>query len=117
MLKPGTLFALTEHGLTGNPRHPVPWSEDGSGEWLATPAETRELLAAACFVEIEIEDTGSKYLSAYRDVLALADHGALPPLGIHPLMGETALEKMRNAARNIEERRTHPVQVLCRKPA
>jgi hypothetical protein len=23
---------------------------------------------------------------------------------------------MRNAARNIEERRTHPIQVLCQKP-
>lgn len=117
VLRPAAFFALTEHGLgtTGNPHHPVPWSEDGSGEWLVTPSETRDLLAAAGFVDIEIEDTGQKYLSAYSDVLALAEQGALPPLGIHLLMGEAALEKVRNGARNIEEHRTHPVQVLCRK--
>jgi SAM-dependent methyltransferase len=119
VLKPGSFFALTEHGLgpTGGPHHPVPWSEDGSGEWLATPTETRELLAAAGFVGIEIENTGEKYLAGYRSVLALAEQGTLPPLGIQLLMGETALEKIRNAARNIEERRTHPVQVLCHKHA
>jgi len=35
---------------------------------------------------------------------------------IYVLMGETALQKTRNTARNIEEGRTHPVQVICRKP-
>jgi SAM-dependent methyltransferase len=49
VLKPGGFFALTEHGLgpVGGPHHPVPWSEDGTGEFLVTPSETRELLAAA----------------------------------------------------------------------
>ncbi len=119
VLKPGAFFALTEHGLgaTGSPYHPVPWSEDGSGEWLATPAETRALLVAAGFVEIEIEDTGPKYLDAYRSVLTLARRGELPPLGLHLLMGESAPQKVQNAARNIEEGRTHPVQLLCRKPS
>jgi SAM-dependent methyltransferase len=118
VLKPGGFFALTEHGLgaAGAPLHPVPWSEDGSGEWLATPAQTAELLAAAGFVDIEAEDTGAKYLDAYRSVIALAERGELPPFGMHLLMGKTAPEKVRNAARNIEEGRTHPVQVLCRKP-
>ena len=37
--------------------------------------------------------------------------------GIHILLGETAAEKTRNAARNIEEGRTHPIQVFCRKPS
>lgn len=117
VLKPGGFFALTEHGLgrNGNPHHPVPWSEDGEGEWLATPAQTRDLLTAAGFVDVEIEDTGPKYLEAYEGVLALAARGELPPLGLHLLMGQTAPQKVRNAARNIEEERTHPVQVLCRK--
>jgi hypothetical protein len=117
VLKPGGFFALTEHGLgrTGNPHHPVPWSEDGEDEWLATPAQTRDLLTAAGFVDVEIEDTGPKYLEAYQGVLALAARDELPPLGLHLLMGQTAPQKVRNAARNIEEERTHPVQVLCRK--
>lgn len=69
----------------------------------------------AGFTEIAIEDTGEKYLAAYRKVLALSEHGALPPLGVHILLGPNAQEKTRNAARNIEEGRTHPVQVICRR--
>ncbi|HEY7766412.1 MAG TPA: hypothetical protein VIB38_15615 [Aestuariivirgaceae bacterium] len=38
-----------------------------------------------------------------------------PPLGIHLLLGETAPQS-HNAARNIEEGRTHPIQLICRKP-
>ena len=119
VLKPGAFFALTEHGLgpTGDPHHPVPWSEDGTGEWLVTPAQTRDLLTAAGFGAVEIEDTGPKYLAAYRNVIALAEQNALPPLGIHLLLGENALQKTRNSARNIEEGRTHPIQVLCSKPS
>jgi SAM-dependent methyltransferase len=119
VLKPGAFFALTEHGLgpAGEPHYPLPWSEDGSGAYLVSPAETRAALEVVGFGDIVIEDTGAKYLAAYKQVMGMAAHGTLPPLGIHILMGAGAPQKTRNAARNIEEGRTHPVQVLCRKPA
>lgn len=119
VLKPGAFFALTEHGLgsTGEPHHPVPWSEDGSGAYLVPPPQTRTLLETAGFERIEMEDTGPKYLAAYNKVMERAEQGALPPLGVHILLGANASEKTRNAARNIEEGRTHPVQVICRKPS
>ena len=66
---------------------------------------------------IVVEDTGAKYLAGYRIALEKAEQGALPPLGIHILLGDAALEKTRNTARNIEEGRTHPIQVVCRKPS
>ncbi len=118
VLKPGAFFALTEHGLgpKGDPHYPAPWSADGSGAHLAAPAETRAMLEEAGFEDLVLEDTGAKYLAAYRVVIDAAHRGALPPLGIHILMGENAIEKTRNSARNIEEGRTHPVQVICRKP-
>jgi len=118
VLKPGAFFALTEHGLgpVGNPYHPVPWSSDGTGEYLVTPARTRELLQAAGFTDIQMQDTGAKYLAGYRKAIERADSGDVPVLGVHLLLGESAPEKTRNAARNIEERRTHPIQVICRKP-
>jgi SAM-dependent methyltransferase len=117
VLKPGGWFALTEHGLgpAGAPHYPLPWSEDGGGAHLVTPAETRALLQQAGFEDIAVEDTGEKYLAAYKKVLTLAEQGALPPLGVHILLGANAGEKTRNAARNIEEGRTHPIQVICRK--
>lgn len=118
VLKPGAFFALTEHGLgpKGNPYYPLPWSEDGSGAYLVTPSQTRVFLEAAGFEDILIEDTGPKYVAAYKTVMEKADKGVLPPLGIHLLMGNTAPQKTRNSARNIEEGRTCPIQVVCRKP-
>ena len=118
VLKPGAFFAITEHGLgpTGNPHYPTPWSEDGSGAYLASPSETCAFLAAAGFEDLLVEETGAPYLAAYKQVMDRAATGPLPPLGIHILMGESAPQKIRNAARNIEEGRTRPVQVFCHKP-
>lgn len=118
VLKPGAFFALTEHGRgpVDGRHYPLPWSVDGSGEHLASPLETRAFLEGAGFEAIEIEDTGPKYLAAYHAVIERAEKGEMPPLGIHILLGETALQKARNSARNIEEQRQHPIQVICRKP-
>lgn len=118
VLKPGGFFALTEHGLGqgGDPHYPVPWSADGTGSYLVTPAETRALLESAGFSGVVVEDTGAKYLGAYKAMIEKAEKGELPPLGIHLLMGASAPQKMRNAARNIEEGRTHPIQLTCTKP-
>lgn len=118
VLKPGAFFALTEHGLgeKGDPHYPVPWSMDGSGAYLVTPSDTGALLQQAGFVDIRMEDTGTKYAAGYKAAIEKAQKGELPPLGIHLLMGETAPQKTRNALRNIEEGRTHPIQVICRKP-
>ena len=119
VIRPGGFFAVTEHGRgeTGMPYHPLPWSEDGTGEFLVTPAETTELLEAAGFVAVDVTDTGGGYLEAYRAMIALADRGELPPLGLHVVLGPGTPAKLRNSARNIEEGRTHPVRVICRKPA
>jgi ubiquinone/menaquinone biosynthesis C-methylase UbiE len=117
VLKRGAFFALTEHGLgpKGDPHHPLPWSADGSGAYLVTPAETRALLEWAGFEDIVLEYTCARYVARYRSAIEKAEKGVLPPLGIHLLMGDTALQKTRNAARNIEEGRTHPIQLVCRK--
>lgn len=117
VLKPGAPFGLTEHGLgaKGHPHYPVPWSVDGSGAYLARPTETRAFLEEAGFEEIVVEDTGAKYAAGYRVMMERAETGTLPPLGIHILLGDTWLQKVSNARRNIEEGRTHPIQVICRK--
>jgi SAM-dependent methyltransferase len=119
VLKPGAFFGLTEHGLgpVGDPYHPLPWSEDGTGEWLATPEETVERLSGAGFVDIDVQHSGPKYIAAYGQMIAAAERGELPTLGIHILLGDNALQKARNSKRSIEEGRTHPIQVICRKPS
>jgi SAM-dependent methyltransferase len=117
VLKPGAFFALTEHGLgaNGNPHYPLPWSEDGRGSHLISPSQTRAVLEQTGFEAISIEDKGPEYFAAYKINIGKAENGTLPPLGTHLLLGETALQKTRNAARNIEEGRTHPIQLICSK--
>jgi SAM-dependent methyltransferase len=118
VLRPGAFFALTEHGLgeVGNPLHPVPWSEDGSGAHLMRPDDTVAALRSAGFEGIEVTDTGGKYLQGYRAAIERAEKGETPIFGVHILLGKLAPQIVRNAARNIEERRTHPVQIVCHKP-
>lgn len=118
VLKPGAFFALTEHGLgdVGDPHHPVPWSEDGSGAYLMRPSDTIATLEAVGFSRVVVTETGKKYLEGYRRAIALAEKGETPVFGVHILLGKLAPEIVRNAARNIEERRTEPVQILCFKP-
>jgi SAM-dependent methyltransferase len=118
VLKPGAFFALTEHGLgpKGAPHHPVPWSTDGTGAHLVTPAETRAILEQTGFEGIVVAEPATAYVAGYRTAIERAERGALPPLGIHLVMGETTLQRMRNAARNIEEGRTRPIELVCRKP-
>jgi SAM-dependent methyltransferase len=118
VLRPGGFFAITEHGRGGasTTYHPVPWSEDGSGEFLVPPEETVQLLETAGFSAVDVTDTGEGYLEAYRSMITVAESGELPPLGLHVLLGANAVEKLRNSARNIEEGRTRPVRVICRKP-
>jgi len=116
--KPGAVFAITEHGLgpVGDPHHPLPWSEDGSGAYLMRPDDTVALLAAAGFTGIDVTDTGEKYLAGYNKAIEMAEKGQVPVFGVHILLGRQAPQIVRNAARNIAERRTHPVQIVCRKP-
>lgn len=118
VLKPGAFFALTEHGLgpVGEPHHPVPWSEDGCGAYLMRPSDTVDILKETGFRNIEVTDTGEKYLQGYKAAMALAAKGEAPVFGTHILLGELAPQIVKNAARNIEERRTQPVQIICRKP-
>lgn len=117
VLKPGAFFALTEHGLgeLGDPHHPLPWSEDGSGAYLLRPADTVTILERSGFSDIQVTDTGEKYLQGYLRAIELAKKGEAPVFGVHILLGKLAPQIFRNAARNIEEGRTHPVQIICRK--
>lgn len=118
VLKPGAFFAITEHGLgeVGVPHHPVPWSEDGTGAYLMRPSETVALLKSEGFEQIAVTDTGDEYLEGYKRAIAMAESGNMPTFGTHILLGKLAPRIVRNAARNIDEGRTHPVQIICYKP-
>jgi SAM-dependent methyltransferase len=116
VLKPGAFFALTEHGLgaKGEPLYPVPWSADGSNSYLVSVESTRRFAFDAGFELIEIVEMAESYLAGYRKGLQQPE-AERPPLGTHLLLGANARERSSNAMRNIEEGRTRPFQLVCRK--
>jgi hypothetical protein len=80
------------------------------------PSATVGALERAGFSNTAVTDTGEKYLQGYKAAIKLAEEGKAPLFGVHILLGKLAPEIVRNAARNIEEGRTQPVQIVCCKP-
>jgi SAM-dependent methyltransferase len=119
VIKPGGFFALSEHGLgpNGDPIYPLPWADEPSMSFLKTRPETEALLSEAGFISIETVDTGSRYVEGYRAMLSASGSGEAPKLGIHVLGGGQTATRAGNSTRSIEEGRTWPIEVVCRRPA
>ncbi len=118
VLKPGGAVALAEIALgdAGVPDYPVPWSSDGSNSFLQAPDAAKAALTAAGFEIVSWQDHSDAVIAANRAQRAAIKRDGPPMLGPHILMGDGAREKMRNSARNIEQGRTRPIDIVCRKP-
>jgi MPBQ/MSBQ methyltransferase len=100
----------------GGPLHfPVPWAEDASISFLATPAQAKKLLEDSGFVVRDWADTTPASLQWTLGVIERVTASGLPPLGIHLLMGETAKTKIETVVRNMREGRIVVVQACAEK--
>ena len=100
----------------GEPLHfPVPWAEDASISFLATPSEVKTLLADSGFVVRDWVDTTEPSLNWTLGVIERVKTSGLPPLGIHLLMGATAKTKIESVVRNVREGRMVFVQACAEK--
>ena len=117
VLKKNSFFAFTEHGLghLGNPIYPLPWADDKNMSFLLTPDETILFLKDVGFYDIEIIETGTKYMSGYEKLMSQTKDIKQPILGIHVIGGQSMTERSRNSLTCIKEKRTHPFEVLCKK--
>lgn len=118
VLKPGGRLALNDvmAGPTGGVLYPAPWAKTAETSFLSTPDEMRGYLEAAGFDLLSQRDTtepGAQFFNAVAD--RLGQNGP-PPLGLHLLMGPDFLEKVRNVARNLSERRVVTFEMVARKP-
>ena len=118
VLKPGGRLALNDvmAGPNGPVLFPAPWAGTEETSFLATPDELRGYLEAAGFDLLSQRDTtepGAQFFNAVAD--RLGQNGP-PPLGLHLLMGSDFLEKVRNVARNLTERRVLTIEVIAQKP-
>ncbi len=119
VLRPNGHIAVYEicAGPATPPHFPVPWASDPSINFLAEPAELKQILVNAGFKEIAWRDVTASSLEWFLAMIAASQArpaGAPPPLGLNVLMGGTTAEKIKNLKRNLEEDRVRVVQGVFR---
>lgn len=117
VVKPDGLFLGAEYarGPSGPPFFPVPWASDPEDSHLVDMDETRRLLESAGFEVLALVDQTERALAYYeRARQRLAEEGP-PKLGVHVVLADRAVERSRNSARSVEERRTVPIEAVCRR--
>jgi SAM-dependent methyltransferase len=116
VLRPGGRLALHEvmAGPTEGGIHvPVPWSPDGAASFLRPPEAIRGLLAGLGLRESAWVDVSARAVAFLRERAAAArGAAALPPLGLHLLLGAAAGPMFANMLRNLEERRIVVIQAV-----
>jgi MPBQ/MSBQ methyltransferase len=98
-------------GDGGTPHFPVPWAEDESTSFLATPAHVRATLEAVGFRVVDWADRTETARMWLENRLAQP----APVLGIHLLMGANGRAKLENVVRNLAEGRIVVLQAVVQK--
>ena len=118
VLKPGGrlfLYDMMEGPEPGGPYFPVPWAQDNSTSFLATPEGVMVYLEAAGFTPVETRDHSA---TAVEWFLARKRSGgdAPPPLGLHLLLGDLFFESSKNQIRNFQDGRVVLWDMTALKP-
>lgn len=118
VLKPGAFFATTDVclGTGGDPLYPVHWAATAETSFLVRPDDLSGLLAAAGFTDIESRDTVSQHNAFHDNARRRLREEGPPLLGPHLVFGDRMLGMGRNTARNLEEGRVVPMEIICRRP-
>lgn len=118
VLAPGSRLGLSEvvQGPGGEPDYPTPWARTPSSSFLETLAETRANLAASGFIIESLRDTTEASFEYAARSRAVVEAGKKPPhRSISLIHGALAEVITANTGRALRERRTVPVEIICRK--
>ncbi|WP_198174224.1 class I SAM-dependent methyltransferase [Mesorhizobium xinjiangense] len=116
VLRPGAPLCVFDvmKGPAPGMVYPVPWAEMETTSFLKTPAETRDLLAAAGFKIHREESQRAFAISFFREAFAkAAKAGGPPPLGLHLLTGRNSPEKFANYLQALEAEQIDPVIMVA----
>ena len=115
VLKPGghLLFHDIFSSEGSEPWYPVPWAGDASISFLAQAGTVPDILEAAGLQVLEWEDRSADSLEWFRNTVARVRATGPAPLGLHLLMGASALPKFENLIRNLQESRITVIQSVA----
>lgn len=118
-LRPGGRFVVYDvlQGEGGGVHYPVPWANDPTTSFLATPEEMRTLLADAGFDVLAEHDSSDASLEWFRHVRQRIEEHGPPPVSFATLLGESFPQMAANQVANLAERRIRTVMFVCRKSA
>lgn len=109
------LFHDIFEGPGGALHYPVPWAEDASISFLASPETVRNVLQDLRFSVLDWDDKSQASLEWFIAAIEKLKLSGPPPLGLHLLMGATAKAKFENQIRNLREHRIVIIQALAEK--
>jgi hypothetical protein len=118
VLKPGCVFGIYDvmrHG-EGSIAFPVPWAADESMSFVETPEQYKRLLQDAGFAVESCENRHEFAVEFFNSMQLRVKEQGLSPLGIHVVMGNNALEKIKNLRDNLSNGLIAPFELIVRKP-
>jgi SAM-dependent methyltransferase len=115
VLKPGAFFTTTDIclGDGGDPAYPVHWAETVETSFLLPVDALTDLIAGGGFTDIQARDTVTEHLAFLDDARHRLKEEGPPLLGPRLVFGERVRDMGRNTARNLEEARVIPVEIIC----
>jgi ubiquinone/menaquinone biosynthesis C-methylase UbiE len=118
VVRPGGRFVVYDvlKGEGGDVRYPVPWANDASTSFLATPEEMRELLPAAGFEVISEVDSSDESIVWFQEMRDRIQRDGPPPVTFAAFLGEAFGQMAANQVSNLAERRIRTVMFTCSRP-
>ncbi len=118
VLRPGGRFVVYDvlQGEGGDVQYPVPWANDCSTSFLATPEDMRELLPAAGFEVISEVDSSDESLVWFQQMRARIQRDGPPPVTFAAFLGDAFGQMAANQVSNLAERRIRTVMFACSRP-
>jgi SAM-dependent methyltransferase len=118
VLRPGGRFVVYDvlQGEGGDIHYPVPWANDSSTSFLATPDATRDLLATAGFDVLSEVDSSDESLAWFQEMRARIQRDGPPPVSFAAFLGDALGQMSANQVTNLAERRIRTVMFVCSRP-